>query len=165
MAGNKKPRKKYRPKHVFQNPVAFVLEGFERIADRTDSYLTDLKIKNSMAMAALLRGTAKKEDMDTIVAMSNMTEALQQIGFGTEYEDVSTKGRFAIYQIVLRSQKHGKFTPTGPEITSLNMLMELHDAQMEIITLNDLDRALTRARKMLRSKETVRLPDVPDQLK
>lgn len=166
MGTTKKPRKKYRSKPVLHNPVGYVLEGMTRVEQAANSEITLIKIKNHAAMTALLNGTAKGYEMGVLATMSNIVEALWELGFGAEYQNVCTEGRFAIYQIVLRSQKHGKFTPTGPEITQLNMLLELHDAQMEVITVKDLERALELVRTRLRTdKNTVKLPPVPEHLK
>jgi hypothetical protein len=164
MGTTKKPRKKYRPKHVLQNPVGYVMESMTRVVDH-DFDLTALRIKNSQAMYALLHGGAMKDDMDKLVAMSNVTEALWEMGFGAEYQNVCIDGRYAILSIVNRASKHGKFTPTGPEITMLNTLMELHDAQMEVITVKDMERALDTIRHKLRTRrDTVVLPPIPEHL-
>lgn len=165
MGTTKKPRKKYRPKPVLSNPLGYVLEGMTRVADH-DFPLVDLKIENHMAMSMLVKGQAKKDDMDKLVVMSNMTEALWELGFGKEYQNVCIDGRYAILSIINRAQQHGRFTPTGPEITMLNTLMELHDAQMEIITVKDMEKALDVVRTKLRlGKDTVKLPPIPEHLK
>lgn len=152
-------RSKYRPKPIALNPVAFVLENLTPVA-KHESYLLDLKIKNSDAMAKLLRGQATKQDMDTIIAMSNIAESLVHLGFGTEYKSASLEGRAAILSIVHRAVKTHRFTPTGPEIAALNTLMELHDAQMDVITVKDMDKALAYARKLITTKRATMLPSV-----
>lgn len=117
-------------------------------------------------MYALTHGSATKADINTLIAMSNMTEALHQMGFGKEYQDVCVEGRFAILNIVQRAGKHGRFTPTGPEIQMLNLLMELHDAQMDIVTVRDIEKALALARhKIDHSNDTIKLPPIPETLK
>ena len=52
-------RSKYRPKPVLANPLGYVIESMTPVA-KHDSYLVDLKIKNSEAMYALLHGTAHR---------------------------------------------------------------------------------------------------------
>lgn len=165
MGNTKKPRKKYRPRVVLQNPVGYVLESMTPLRDHSYA-LVDLKIKNHMAMTSLLRGQAKRVDMDKLIAMSNVTEALWELGFGKEYGDVCTDGRAALVSISQRAVTHGRFTPTGPEIGKLNMLMELHDAQMDIITVRDMEQALELVMKKLRhSSDTVKLPPAPENLR
>lgn len=152
MGTTKKPRKKYRPKPVLQNPVGYVLESMVPIRSH-DFPLVDLKIKNHMAMTMLLQGKAKKDDMDKLIALSNMSEALWELGFGKEYQNVCVDGRYAILSIVNRATKHGRFTPTGPEITMLNTLMELHDAQMEVITVKDMEKAVILVEAEMKAKK------------
>jgi hypothetical protein len=163
MPANKKPRKKYKPKPILQDPVGFVTERITPVA-KHDSYLLDLKIRNSGAMAALMQGHATKRDMDTLIAMSNITEALHALGFGKEYGEVAVDGREAILKIVWRAVDKLRFVPTGPEIQALNTLMELHDAQMDVITVQDMEKALVYAKKQLRDKKATKLPPVPAQL-
>ena len=81
-----KKRSKYRPRRVLLNTMAFVQESLTPVALH-DTYLLDLKIVNSMAMASLMKGTATKRDMDALVAMSNIVEALYELGFGRQYQD------------------------------------------------------------------------------
>jgi len=165
MGNTKKPRKQYRPKKVLVNPVGYVLESLMPIRNH-DFPLVDLKIKNHLAMTMLMQGKAKKAEMDILIAMSNVTEALWEMGFGKEYQNVCIDGRYALLSIVNRATTHGRFTPTGPEITMLNTLMELHDAQMEVINVKDMERALELVRNRLRTdKRTVKLPSVPEHLK
>lgn len=152
-------RSKYRPKPIAANPIAYVLESLTPVA-KHDSYLIDLKIRNSDAMVKLLKGEALKPDMDVLIAMSNITEALLRLGFGTDYSEVAANGRTAILNIVHRAVVTKRFVPTGPQIKDLNLLMELHDAQMEIITLKDMERALALANNLLRNKQATKLPKV-----
>ena len=46
-------RSKYRPKRILVNPVGYVLESLIPVT-QYESYLIDLKIKNSEAMVSLM---------------------------------------------------------------------------------------------------------------
>ena len=152
-------RSKYRPKGIIRNPIAYVMESMTPVAQH-DSYLLDLKIKNSEAMVALLRGDATKRDMDTLIAMSNIVEALWNLGFGQDYKEVAIEGRVAILNIVHRAVTTKRFVPTGEQVKALQMLMELHDAQMDVITVGDMERALAYAHEQMRLKKATVLPKV-----
>ena len=155
-------RSKYRPKPVLQNPLGYVIESMTPVT-KHENFLLDLKIKNSESMVSLMQGRAIKADMDILIAMSNVTEALQQMGFGKDYQDVCVDGRFAILKIIERARQHGRFTPTGPEIQLLNLLMELHDAQMDVITVRDIEKALALVKfKIQYDKDTIKLAKVPE---
>ena len=157
-------RSKYRPRRVLLDTMAFVQESLTPVA-KHDNYLLDLKIVNSMAMASLMKGTATKRDMDVLVAMSNVVEALYELGFGRQYQDVATEGRYAILSIVYRAVERLRFVPTGEDIKRLNTLMELHDAQMDVITIADMERAIALAKRRIAAKDSVALPSVPEVLR
>ena len=159
-----KKRSKYRPRSVLLDTMAFVQESLTPVA-KHDNYLLDLKIVNSMAMASLMKGTATKRDMDVLVAMSNIVEALYELGFGRQYQDVATEGRYAILSIVYRAVERLRFVPTGEDIKRLNTLMELHDAQMDVITIADMERAIALAKRRIAAKDSVTLPSVPEVLR
>jgi len=152
-------KSKYKPRQVLQNPLGFVLENITPITQHED-YLLNLQLKNSSAMERLLKGKATKKDLNTLIAMSNITEALQIMGFGTEYKEVAVDGREALIGIIMRAVKILRFTPTGKEIQSLNMLMELHDAQMDVITVKSMDEAINLAKKQIILRRATVLPDV-----
>jgi len=152
-------KSKYKPRQVLQNPLGFVLENITPITQHED-YLINLQLKNSSAMERLLKGKANKQDMNTLIAMSNITEALQMMGFGTEYKEVGVEGREALIGIIMRAVKILRFTPTGKEIQSLNMLMELHDPQMDVITVKSMDEAINLAKKQIILRKATVLPDV-----
>lgn len=159
-----KKRSKYRQRRVLLDTMAFVQESLTPVA-KHDNYLLDLKIVNSMAMASLMKGTATKRDMDVLVAMSNIVEALYELGFGRQYQDVATEGRYAILSIVYRAVERLRFVPTGEDIKRLNTLMELHDAQMDVITIADMERAISLAKRRIAAKDSVALPPVPEVLR
>lgn len=152
-------RSKYRPKGVRLNTLAFVLESMTPVA-KHDSFLVDLKIKNHGAMTALTTGQAVRADIDALIAMSNICEALYRMGFGREYQDVVKHGSDALYAVGRRGAETGRFILRAGEMTALNTLMELHDAQMDVITIKDMEQAFKivdaeyRARKMRPIVET-----------
>jgi hypothetical protein len=139
-------RSKYRPKRNLLNPVGFVLEGLTPVRAHA-SFMVDLKIKNHGAMAALMQGRAAKTDIDTLISMINITEALYRMGFGEDYGDIVANALTALRDVGARGADTGKFILKASEIKALNEAMELHDAQMDVITLNDMDRAIALVTK------------------
>lgn len=133
-------RSKYRPKGVFLNPVAYVMESLTPVTKHSN-FLIDLKIKNHGAMTALTKGQATKADIDVLIPMGNICEALYRLGFGTDYKDVIHTGLDALHAVGKRGWQTGKFILRAEEMNALNLLMELHDAQMEVITLKDMEKA------------------------
>ena len=139
-------RSSYRPKAVLTNPLAYVLESF-RPVHAHDSYLIDLKIKNHGAMSNLTRGLADKEDVNTLINMVNVTEALYRLGFGREYGNVVKDGADALHDMGRRGVQTGRFILKAGEMSHLNLIMELHDAQMDLITIKDMEKAIDLVNK------------------
>ena len=145
-------RSKYRPKRVLLNPVGFVMESLSPVRSHT-SFMIDLKIKNHGAMDALTKGVATRTDIDTLIAMGNVTEAFARMGFGKDYSDVVKQGLLAIRAVGARGLESGRFILKAAEMTTLNEFMELHDAQMEVVTLRDMDEAIALVREEFRLKK------------
>ena len=136
-----KKRSKYRPKAVLLNPLGYVLESITPVA-RLEKFFIELKIKNHDALRALTQGEAVRADIDTLIATTNITEALYRLGFGREYGDVVREGLDALRAVAKRGADNGRFILKASEMGALNLAMELHDAQLEIITLKDMENAI-----------------------
>jgi len=134
-------RSKYRPKGVIMNPIAYVMESMTPVA-KHDNYLIDLKIRNHMALTNLTQGKATRSDMDDLIAMGNVTEALFRMGFGKEHGDITQDGLNALHAVGKRGVESGRFILRSEEMRALNTLMELHDAQMDVITIKDMEQGL-----------------------
>jgi uncharacterized membrane-anchored protein len=141
-----KKRSSYRPKPMLANPLMYVLEGLNPVRSH-DSFLIDLKIKNHDAMSSLTRGNATRQDMDTLISMVNVAEALYRMGFGEEYGEVVQAGLDALHDLGVRGVKTGSFIVKAHEMSHLNTVMELHDAQMELITVKDMERVIDMIKK------------------
>jgi hypothetical protein len=63
-----------------------------------------------------------------------------------------------------RATRVGKLVPAGPDIAALNNLMELHDAQMDVITVQDLQRAIAYATDQIARGKATRLPATGEQI-
>lgn len=150
-------RSKYRPRPVLRNPVGFVLEGFTPARAFTQ-FMLDLKLKNHSAMASLTRGVATRDEVDIVIQMVNMTEALFRIGIGCEYGDVVDAALGALHDAAARGAAAGRFVLRGEEMRSLNTAMELHDEQMEVATLHDMERAIDIVRKEFERGRMKRIP-------
>ncbi len=115
--------------------------------------MLDLKIKNHGAMETLTKGLATRTDIDTLISMVNMTEAFARLGFGTDYSDVVRDGLQALRDVGRRGATSDSFILKAHEMNALNTAMELHDAQMEVVTLKDMDAAIALVREEYRLKK------------
>ena len=145
-------RSKYRPKPLLVNPLGYVLENIKPVAHH-EQYLVELKIKNHLAMTTLTRGEATRSDIDTLIASVNIVEALYRLGFGKEYADVVRDGLDALRDVGRRGVESGRFILKSTEMNALNLVMELHDAQMDLITIKDMDKAVELVKEEFRQRK------------
>jgi len=145
-------RSKYRPKPVILNTMGYVLESLTPIATM-EKYFVELKIKNHMALANLTKGVATRQDIDMLIQAINMVEALYRMGFGREYASEVRAGLDALHAVGVRGAESGRFILKSEEMNALNETMELHDAQLEVITLKDMENAIKLVNEELRQKK------------
>lgn len=162
MAGSTKPKRKmkYPPGcGLERNKVATAVEFAKPISEQ-DGWLSSTQLQNHGAMVELLAGRATREHLRSVVAAYNTTRSLLLMGFGVDHHEIVVNSADAIQAIASRYTKHGKYVLTGPEITALNALMELYDAQMEIATVGDIEKAIANARAEFYSGKCLKLPHV-----
>lgn len=134
-------RSKYRPKPVLVNPLGYVLESLTPLS-KHDSFLIDLKIKIHYAMTNITRGIATRKDIEQMIGVVNISEALYRMGVGREYQDVVKAGADALQSAVQRGVEKGRFVLRASEMNALNTMMELWDEQMDAITVRQLEQAV-----------------------
>ena len=147
-----KKQTKYKPKPVLINPLAFVIESITPVAKHEGSLLT-LKLKNHNALAMLVKGEARRKELDVLISALNTCEALVLMGFGTEYAFVAKNGLDALLEVCKRGMRTDHYILKGAEMQTLDEAIQLHDEQLEIVTVGELDRSQRIVRDVLRSKK------------
>ena len=143
-------RSKYKPRPVHCNAFAIAVEGVTPISEVNRDYFTRMLLKNHGAMQMLTQGGATKKDMDTLMAMTNIMDALCRLDVCAPLADEVEAGRQALISICNRAVKHLRFVATGAEIQALNIMIDLHDQLMPHVTGAQLDKALDLAQKTVR---------------
>lgn len=150
-----KKRSKYRPRKVLIDTMSHVKLSMSQLSSLPQQ--TDLRIKNHAAMAALAQGSANVDHIKVIMAATNITEALVVQSIGAEYRQVFADGKASIISMIKRAANTGSFICTGPELTAINLLMDLHDAQLDVITVSDLERAIRKVEAVINSGGALKL--------
>lgn len=133
-------RSSYRPKPQLPNPVAWIINGFKPISQ---AGIVNVQIKNHNAIDALRKGIADREDMDTIIEALNIAEALQRLGIGDEYKDELRSAQDALYAVSRRGiDREYRFVLKAQELAAINLGMEIHDAQIEVTTVEQMEKAM-----------------------
>ena len=162
-------RSKYRPKGVIRDPLAYVLSGMKVVGQIGAG--TDLMIKNHMALDNVRQGVGTKEDIDILIGALNITDALSLMRIGDEWQSEIRAAQDALLELGRRGVETGKFILRGPELTALNLGMEIHDAQLEACTVADLEKAMDyvtqclingKARSMVRKEKDAAKEETTD---
>ena len=142
-------RSKYRPKPVITDPINHVLSGLKRVGSISAG--VTLMIKNHTALEAVRKGQGTREDIDILIGALNMTEALAFFKYGNDWAGEIRAAQDALLELGRRGAETGKFILRGPELTALNMGMEIHDAQLEACTVSDLEKAMDYVAQCIRN--------------
>ena len=142
--------------------MLFVSSGLKKVGSISAG--TTLKIKNHTALKSVRCGEGTREDVDTLIAAFNITEALAMMRIGDDWKDEIRAAQDALFAVGSRGAETGKFILRGPELTSLNLGMSIHDAQLEACTVAELEKAIDivnneirhhRARPIIKKEENV----------
>ncbi len=134
---------KYRPKGVRIDAVNWVLSGMRPM--RLHDEATTLRVKNHAAMKDMVEGRANRDTVDVLIAAMNMTEALSLVRaeLGADWRAEITAAQNALFTMAQRGvNKNNTFRFTGPELTAMNIAMEIHDAQIDNCTIKELEKAM-----------------------
>ena len=135
-------RSRYRPGIVRLDNMAYVRAGLEPMtADAGQFYL--LKIKSHDALDLLVHGTATRLQMELLTNISNITIALAKQGYGANWWPEIHAGEEALLALSRRGMSSDQhFVGRGYELNAVRDLIDVHDAQLDVITIQEMERAM-----------------------
>lgn len=135
-------RSRYKPKGVRVDAVTWVLAGIKPFKEVPTSI--NIRIKNHAAMDALRRGEATREDMDVLIGAFNMTEAYMKLrpDLGADWVNEIRQGQDALLMVAARGIESGRFVLKAQELVAMNLVMELHDAQLDQTNVREMELAM-----------------------
>jgi hypothetical protein len=84
----------------------------------------------------------------------NVAEALADRGWGKDWKPEIRIGQDALFTLARRGVANGmRFIVKGEELKALNLGMEIHDAQLEAVTVRELEQAMDDVMENLRLKK------------
>ena len=144
-------RSSYKPKGVRLDTMAWVKSGLLPVSKVDHAGIT-LKIKNHDALTNITQGRGTRDDIDIVIAAMNVTEALALIGKGKDWHAEIRAAQDAILTMARRGlAKDNKFLFNGPEMQAVNLAMEIHDAQLDACTVDELQKAITLSKHIIRT--------------
>ena len=146
-------RSKYKPKGVRIDALNYVITGLTKVSGKESEYVI-MRLKNMSALDSLVKGTANKQEIDIVIGVINVAEALCELGFGKEYHQLVLDASSALFDVCKRSfDLDDRFVCRGHEIAAIKTGFEVHDAQMEVCTIADLEKALNIIAAVLSAKK------------
>ena len=145
-------KSKYKPKGVRLDAITWVINGFRNISETGDAVL-HLKIKNHESLECLRKGEATRLDIDTIIGAFNIAEALARMKIGDDYAKEIKAGQDALLDVAKRGvDRDDKFVLKAAELTAIMLVAEIHDAQLEITTIGELEQAMKIVEKEIKMR-------------
>jgi hypothetical protein len=152
-------RSKYRPKGVIRDTMTWVQAGMKKV-DGISAGNT-LKIRNYDAMNSLRLGSATRREIDAIIDAMNVAEALCKRGRGEDWLPEIQAAQDNLLELARRGVANDmRFIVRGEELKALNLGMEIHDAQLEAVTVRELELAMQDVMENLRLKKMRHIVEV-----
>jgi hypothetical protein len=149
MSKSKKPRKQYRPKGTCDNPLGI----FGGMGDTHRDHLRRIQTLNHLAMVEMAQGRGTREQWNRIVGAINIANVMCEMGIGDEFRHAVLKARDALLNVGKRAVLNDdRFIFTGAELTSINLGLDCHDAQLENVRAIDVDRAADEVMRRVRNR-------------
>ena len=158
MPKNKKPKKKYVPKAVIQDPIRYLVQGNNPAEPEA---ITKVKINHHMAMLAITQGKGGPSDWQVVANALNCAVVLAEMGYGVEYVPEVVKAQGAMVMIRDRLKASGRITIKAMEMQAINEALALHDEQLEIATVRDMEKAILHVEAQLRRGNFVKVTPAP----
>jgi hypothetical protein len=110
-------------------------------------------------MDTIRRGDATKEDIDVLIGAFNMCEAYARLRpeLGADWQEEIEAGQDALFELGSRGIASGRFILKAEELKALNLVLEIHDAQLDQTTVRDMELAMDIVAEQHKSKKLRRI--------
>ena len=149
-----KKKSKYKPRGVRYDNLSWILAGMKKVGSLPTAGVA-LKLKNREALDSILTGHGTKEHVDVLISAVNMSEAMIRIRdeLGMDWKEEIKAAQDAIYTMGKRGIERERFAFTGPEMTAVKLVMDLHDAQLDDCSVKEMEQALFIVNEEIRLKK------------
>jgi hypothetical protein len=149
-----KKKSKYKPRGVRYDNMSWLIAGMKKVGTLPTAGVA-LKLKNREALDSILTGQGSKEHVDVLISAVNMAEAMTRIrdDLGRDWAEEIRAAQDAVYAMGVRGYEKGSFLFTGPEMTAVKLIMDLHDSQLDECTVREMEQALFIVEEELRMRK------------
>jgi hypothetical protein len=144
----------YKPRGVRLDNLSWIVAGMKKVGTLPTAGVA-LKLKNHEALDSILKGDGTRDHVDVLIAAMNMGEALIRVraDLGLDWSAEIKAAQDAVYQMGKRGIERNAFRFTGPEMTAVKVFMDLHDAQLDECTVQEMEKALFIVYEEIRLKK------------
>ena len=149
-----KKKSKYKPRGVRYDNMSWLIAGMKKVGTLPTAGVA-LKLKNREALDSILTGQGSKAHVDVLISAVNMSEALIRIrdDLGRDWAEEIRAAQDAVYAMGVRGYEKGSFLFTGPEMTAVKLIMDLHDSQLDECTVREMEQAMFIVEEELRMRK------------
>lgn len=149
-----KKKSKYKPKGVRLDNLSWIISGMKKVGTLPTAGVA-LKLKNHEALDSILTGQGTKEHVDVLISAVNMSEAFIRVrdDLGRDWAQEIRAAQDAVYSMGMRGHEKGSFLFTGPEMTAVKLVMDLHDTQLDNCTVREMEQAIFIVEEELRMRK------------
>jgi len=149
-----KKKSKYKPRGVRYDNLSWIVAGMKKVGTLPTAGVA-LKLKNHNSLNMILMGNGTREHVDVLISAVNMSEALIRIrdDLGRDWAEEIRAAQDAVYAMGVRGYEKGSFLFTGPEMTAVKLIMDLHDSQLDDCTVREMEQALFIVEEELRMRK------------
>jgi hypothetical protein len=121
----------------------WILAGMKKVGTLPSAGL-ELKLKNHEALDSILKGEGTRDHMDVLISAVNICEALVRVrdDLGLDWANEIRAAQDALYTMAKRGVEKNRFAFTGPEMTAMKLVMDVHDVQLDNCTVKEMEKAL-----------------------
>ena len=144
----------YKPRFVRNDIMSYVKAGLQTVANVPSAGST-LRIKNYDSLDNVLFGKATTEDVDILIACFNISEAIACLfpSKGGDWLQEIRAAQDAIFNMGKRGVSGRNFAFTALELQAVRLAMQVHDQQLEEITVREIEQAMDYVAECIRLKK------------
>jgi hypothetical protein len=144
----------YKPRPVRADNLNWILAGMKKVGSLPVAGI-DLKLKNHGALDSILMGNGTRDHVDVLIAAMNICEALVRIrdDLGVDWANEIRAAQDALHTMAKRGVEKDRFAFTGPEMTAIKLVMDIHDVQLDNCTVKEMEQALFIVHEEIRQKK------------
>jgi hypothetical protein len=133
----------YKPRPIRADNLNWILAGMKKVGTLPSAGL-ELKLKNHEALDSILKGQGTRDHMDVLISAVNICEALVRVrdDLGLDWANEIRAAQDALYTMAKRGAEKNRFAFTGPEMTAMKLVMDVHDVQLDNCTVKEMEQAL-----------------------